>query len=250
MIACLSNHLALPRRSNINMKLWELQAWNKKDSMPCELLALNPYEYLKKLKHAKKRLVEKIVELLLRFPNLYMRQDNIADRVGICRSYCCTLLGELERDGIIVTWDRHKCSSFYKLSSFMLRKDVLYAASKVMAVFSGFLEQVLDAVEKKLTLGIDKLYIKYLGTLASNVKCNNVATKSLGNLLNNIFSPKNTQKDKEAKIGAPPRLQYKEELIEKIEKAFKLRGNIQQLRAMSLEELEHIVKNHPLMKKE
>ncbi len=236
-----------------NLKIWQLQAWNKKDSVPCEELSSNPYLFLKKFKHAKKRLVEKIIELLLRYPNLYMRQDTIAEQVGICRSYCCTLLGELEKDGILVTWDRHKCSSFYKLSSFMLRQDVLYAASKVMAIFSGLLEQVYESTKKKLTLVYDKLYIKNLGTLADNVKCNNPGAKSLGNVLNSLFSPKEggagRQQGKVIKAFAPKLLPYKEELIDKIEKVLKLRENTQQLRSMSIEMLEHIVKNHPCMTK-
>lgn len=164
MIACLSNSHQLRDKYNTIRPRRELQAWNEKDSMPSELLVLDPQGYIKSLRLTKKALVQKLAELYHKYHTVYIRQDTLARWLRVSRKTINLLLGQLIEDGVIVSYYRHKKSNYYKFSNYMMEKSVLSSISSTMSIFSNFLHE-------NVTQCIDYLFIKKEKTELPHTRC-------------------------------------------------------------------------------
>jgi DNA-binding Lrp family transcriptional regulator len=128
----LSTNLIKSSKYNVKRTRRMSQAFLFQRAQVSSIVAANPLRFVLTLSKSQRSILNKILQLQLKYPKLCMKQATLGAYVGISREWANKCLRLLEEHGCILRNYMHMYINFYKVSSFFFRPEIRRILSGVL----------------------------------------------------------------------------------------------------------------------
>lgn len=160
--------------NNIRLFPRYVNSFQVKDVEPIKEVQYNPLSSLQKyLTRSDIMVLNEIIGLGRRFPDIYIKHETIASTIGRCRKTVLRSVSKLKELGLLNYLFRHNKSSLYRPSSFLLRdwvrsslKQILPALSWISSKFLLMGTFAYQSLQTEMSHDINKNRFIYLSTVS------------------------------------------------------------------------------------